>query len=196
MGPIRLNYGSGGGHNRGPCLRVKSVIWHFSRAGRRISPAGRPGRSPERLAALSTLAAALLRVGRFGEALAHVDEATLLDPGRPGTPMNAALRDLTLQLQSPEGPPHACSAHARPEPRIRVSNSRPSRTSSRASTLLGTFDSKRPCLLASSIARQLAFHHTEDFDRRTNQRARTTIRVSARINGEGGNGQESGELAE
>ncbi len=49
---------------------------------------------------MSTLGAALRRAGNFEDALAQLDEASLIDPGWPGTPMNAALRELAHPLRT------------------------------------------------------------------------------------------------
>jgi WD40 repeat protein/tetratricopeptide (TPR) repeat protein len=53
---------------------------------------------------LSTLGAALLRAGRFDEAVARFEEALRVDPGWIGAPLTEAYRELALRTRAPRGP--------------------------------------------------------------------------------------------
>ncbi len=69
---------------------------------------------PRRGWPISTLGAALRRAGCFEDAAAQLDEACILDPGWPGTPMNAALRNLARQVGSLSRSPDITALKSRP----------------------------------------------------------------------------------
>ena len=65
---------------------------------------------------VSTLGAALRRAGRPGDAAVQLDEAIRVNPGWPGTPLSAAMRELVRTPQDPGRPSDSNSKASKPDP--------------------------------------------------------------------------------